>query len=212
MMSMLTNSINKNHWYDGSFYDRLIAPNQKFLFNQIIKSIEPNSSIIDVGCGTGFFSFSAKEKAKSILGIDLSARNIDTARRKLAHQPHDKLRFLHANIEQIIASGEHFDYAVMTYVIHEVNENERIDLLRNISNVAEEIIIGDYLIPQPKTLSGLLTEVVEFIAGKEHYQNFKTYEATGGLAYLAAKADLKIEHEIKNTTNQIVTLKKSTKK
>ena len=49
---------NKNHWYDGWFYDTIIAPNQDKLFGQIEKLIEPKSSIIDVGCGTGRLAFS----------------------------------------------------------------------------------------------------------------------------------------------------------
>jgi hypothetical protein len=47
---------NKTHWYDGWFYDLLIAPNQDKLFQQIKNIIEPNKNIIDVGCGTGRFS------------------------------------------------------------------------------------------------------------------------------------------------------------
>lgn len=35
-------NINKNHWYDGWFYDLFIAPNQDRLFGQIIKLIEPS--------------------------------------------------------------------------------------------------------------------------------------------------------------------------
>ena len=58
---------NKNHWYDGWFYDRLIAPNQDRLFSEIKKIIEPNSSIIDVGCGTGRFSFSVSDKVAKVV-------------------------------------------------------------------------------------------------------------------------------------------------
>ena len=34
---------NKDHWYDGWFYDNFIAPNQDRLFGQIKNLIEPNS-------------------------------------------------------------------------------------------------------------------------------------------------------------------------
>ena len=48
---------NKNHWYDGLFYDKIIAPNQDRAF-QIVKSlINKNSSVLDVGCGTGRLAF-----------------------------------------------------------------------------------------------------------------------------------------------------------
>ena len=64
----------KNHWYDGWFYDKMIAPNQDRIFREIKKVIEPNSTIIDVGCGTGRFSFSIADKVNSVAGIDFQVR------------------------------------------------------------------------------------------------------------------------------------------
>ena len=202
--------VNKYHWYDGGFYDRFIAPNQRELFAQIIKLIERESNIIDVGCGTGFFSFSIADKSKTVLGIDLSKRNITKANQNLRKQPTDKLSFRNAYLHDIISEDKkYFDYAVMTYVIHEVNEEDRIPLLNEIAQVADKIIIGDYLIPCPGDFSGRIVKTVEFIAGREHYRNFRTYEANGGIQYLADKAGLSIQRDIKNHTNQIVVLSKN---
>lgn len=63
---------NKYHWYDGWFYDTFIAPNQDKLFSQIKELIESDSTIIDIGCGTGRLEFTLADKCKSVLGIDLS--------------------------------------------------------------------------------------------------------------------------------------------
>jgi ubiquinone/menaquinone biosynthesis C-methylase UbiE len=60
---------NKNHWYDGWFYDKLIAPNQDQLFGQIKNLVDSDSIIIDVGCGTGRLAFGLADKCKSVLGI-----------------------------------------------------------------------------------------------------------------------------------------------
>jgi len=94
----------------------------------------------------------------------------------------------------------------LTYVIHEVNEEERIPLLKEIAQVADKIIIGDYLIPCPNDLAGKIVKTVEFIAGRDHYRNFLTYETNGGIQYLADKAGLSIMKEIKNHTNHIAVL------
>ena len=202
--------VNKYHWYDGGFYDRFIAPNQRELFMQIIELIEPESNIIDVGCGTGFFSFSVADKCKTVLGIDLSARNINKANQNLEKKPNAKLSFRNAYLKDIVSQEKkHFDYAVMTYVIHEVNEEGRIPLLNEIAQVADKIIIGDYLIPCPNDFAGKIVKTVEFIAGTEHYWNFRTYEANGGIQYLADKAGLSILKEIKNHTNHIAVLSKN---
>ena len=202
---------NKDHWYDGWFYDTFIAPNQDKLFGQIKNLIEPNSNIIDVGCGTGRFSFSVSDKCKSVLGIDLSTRNIERANLILSENPNDKISFQHKNISEITSGGkEHFDYAVMTYVIHEVDEEKRVNLLKEIAQVADKIIIGDYLVPKPKGFWSGLNEIVEFVAGSEHYRNYKNYNANGGIYYLANKAGFKIITEIKNhpSTGHLVLLMK----
>ena len=153
--------------------------------------------------------FTLGDSCKSVLGIDLSKRNIDRANLTLLDHPNEKISFKHNNLSEITKEGQtHFDYAVLTYVIHEVNEDERINLLKEIAMVADKIIIGDYLVPRPKGFEGFLSEVIEFIAGAEHYRNFKSYVAKGGIHYLADKAGLKIIEEISNQplSNHIVIL------
>ena len=202
---------NKYHWYDGWFYDTLIAPNQDKLFGQIKNLIEPQSTIIDVGCGTGRLEFALADKCKSVLGIDLSERNICRAQQTLHQHPNHNISFHHRNLIEIIGDGEaHFDIAILTFVIHEVDEEDRIDLLTELASVADKIIVGDYLVPRLKGFGSFLSEVIEFIAGAEHYRNFKSYVANGGIYHLVNQAGLKILTEISNhpLTNHIVILAK----
>ncbi|GAB4286594.1 MAG: hypothetical protein Kow0098_01990 [Ignavibacteriaceae bacterium] len=188
---------NKYHWYDGWFYDKFIAPHQDKLFSQIISLIKPDSVVIDVGCGTGRFSFLAAEKCKSVLGIDISKRNIERANRNLEQNPNSKISFQHTALNQLI-SKKHFDYAVLTYVIHEIDEHERINLLKDMSGIADNVIIGDYLYSNKNGLLNLLNEVVEFAAGKNHYKNYKNFMANGGIKGIVGKSNLKIIDEYKD--------------
>jgi len=200
---------NKTHWYDGWFYDRFIAPNQDRLFGQIKNLIEPDSKVIDVGCGTGRFSFSIADKSKFVLGIDISKRNIDKAKQNLLQNPHNKISFQHTALNQIITK-DHYDYAVSTYVIHEVDEEERINLLRDMSEAADKVIIGDYLYPNKSGLWSILNEMVEFAAGRNHYKNYKNFMANGGIKKIASEAGLKIiaENKDKPLTSHLVILSK----
>lgn len=204
----MNHSLNKKHWYDGWFYDFFIAPNQDRLFSQIKEIIEPASSVIDVGCGTGRFSFFIADNVSKVVGIDLSQKNIKKANDKLSKNPNDKISFFHTDINYIISSKQKFDYAVMTYVIHEVDEEKRVELLKHISQAANKIVIGDYLVPKQDGFWSMLNEVVEFLAGSEHYTNYKNYVRNGGIKYLAEKADLRIIKEIKNKplTSHLVVL------
>ncbi|MGE5430182.1 MAG: class I SAM-dependent methyltransferase [Syntrophomonadaceae bacterium] len=191
-------AINKKHWYDGWFYDRFIAKHQDELFHQIIEVIEPDKNVIDVGCGTGRFSFLAAHKCRSVLGIDLSERNIQRAQHTLSERPEGKISFMHKSVSEVISEAHgHFDYAVLTFVIHEVDESERIKLLNEIFLFADKIIIGDYLVPQPHGLIRRVNQAVEFLAGKEHYDNFKNFAAGGGILGLVKKGGFKAERDIK---------------
>jgi SAM-dependent methyltransferase len=200
---------NKNHWYDGWFYDSFIAPNQDKLFADIKSLIESGSKVIDVGCGTGRLAFALADKCKSVLGIDLSKRNIDRAQLNLIQRPESKITFNHNNLAEIIQDGQaNFDYAVLSYVIHEVDENERISLLNELAQLSDKILVADYLVPRPQSIGNFLSQIIEFIAGRDHYKNYKSYVANGGVHYLADKAGLKIVYTYQYYNNYIMILTK----
>jgi SAM-dependent methyltransferase len=201
----------KHHWYDGWFYDKIIAPNQDKLFDQIKNIIEQGSSVLDIGCGTGRLAFKIADRCRSVSGIDLSASNIRRALLTLRRKPDPKISFKHIDLSEIKNSDTpFFDYAVFTYVIHEVDETERISLLIDAARLSQKIIIGDYSVPGPTGIAGWISETIEFIAGRAHYRNYKSYMKNGGIYYLADKAGLKIVAETINhiSTNHIVVLVK----
>ncbi len=202
---------NKDHWYDGWFYDRIIAPNQDQLFDQIRDLIDPQSTVIDVGCGTGRLAFALGHHCESVLGIDLSMRNIVRAHKMLKRKPNDKISFRHihaSDADQV--GGKPFDYAILTYVIHEVNKEERIKLLKDVLLVADRIIIGDYLFPRPEGVPGIMSKTIEYLAGKEHYRNYRTYMSDGGIHHLARESGLRIIAEVKSrrSVDQLVVFAK----
>lgn len=202
---------NKDHWYDGWFYDKFIAPNQDKSFSQLKNFIEEDSTLLDVGCGTGRLAFLISDKCKRIVGIDLSLRNIVVAKKNLLRNPTSNIEFRHASIESILKKNyAEFDYSVLSYVIHEVAKEERNELLSSLLKISPKIILVDYLVPRPNSLWSLLNEIVEFVAGKEHYKNFRTYVDGNGLLGLVEQNQLIIHKEIKNypTTSHLVVLTK----
>ncbi len=93
----------------------------------------------------------------------------------------------------------HYDYAVLSYVIHEINEPERVDVLKLLSGIADKIIVIDYLVPRPNGFINIINGIVEFVAGIEHYKNFKSYVSNNGIRGLAEQSGLKIIKEISNS-------------
>ncbi len=200
----------KKHWYDGKFYDKLIAPNLLNMAEVIASMIDHKSSVIDVGCGTGWFCFYISDKCKNVTGLDLSSKNINTAKAKLSSRKASNINFIHGSAIRLSElTDKKFDYAVITYMIHELDEDERENVLRNVKEVADKIIIGDYIVPQPKSFIGLLNIAAEIAAGKNHYENYKSFQKEGGLKTLAEKNNFKIIREVKNSppSSHIVLLK-----
>ncbi len=202
---------NKNHWYDGIFYDVVIAPNQDKSFSHVKNIIEPNSTLIDVGCGTGRLAFQIADKCRKVDALDLSQRNIELANKKLAKNSKNNIQFIHADVlSHLNGTNQKYDYAVLSYVIHEIDESLRNQILIELSRAAEKIIVIDYLAPRTKGMWSLLNEIIEYVAGREHYSNFKTFIAGNGIIGLSEKTGLKIVNEIKNSpsTSHIVVLSK----
>lgn len=190
---------NKDHWYDGLFYDFVIAPNQDKSFSLVRNIIEPNTTLLDVGCGTGRLAFQIADKCSQVDAIDLSKRNIEHANKKLNKNPNSNIKFIHADVlNHLTENNSKYDYAVLSYVIHEIDESLRENILIALSSSASNIILIDYLTPRTKGIWSFLNEIVEYAAGKEHYSNFKTYVAQNGIKGLSERTGLKILHEVKN--------------
>ena len=78
-------------WYDSisKSYDELYAAEQQIKFSKIFDSvtISKDCNILDIGCGTGEFAIRAiKEgiKMKYYIGIDISSRLAEIAKRKIS--------------------------------------------------------------------------------------------------------------------------------
>lgn len=205
----MMNILNKRHWYDGWIYDRMIAPNQRVPFNKIKTMIQAGSTVIDIGCGTGRMAFSIADKCSYVHAIDLSLKNIKTAATTLDALNISNIGFHHSDLNSFInAHRIHFDYAVLSYVIHELNSSERVAILRTASNIADLVIVSDH-IPETTFIAGLIREIVEFGAGPDHYRSYRNYITEGGLFPLADKCGLAIlKEELHNAHLHIAVLKK----
>ncbi|MCL5021022.1 MAG: class I SAM-dependent methyltransferase [Bacteroidetes bacterium] len=192
-------ALNKNHWYDGWFYERFIAPNQDDVFILVDSLIEDGASVLDVGTGTGRLLLKLADKCSRVYGIDLSTRNVERAREGVRRHSLANVSVHHADIEDLFGLDTIlYDYAVLSYVIHEIDLPKREEILLDLSAHARTIIVVDYAWPRPNVLLGAFNEVVEFTAGMDHYRNFKSFMANKGLPGLVERTGLRLLNEVKN--------------
>ncbi len=187
----------KKHWYDGFFYDRIVAPHQDLIFRMFKALIPKDSSLLDVGCGTGRLEFQLASHCSEAVGLDLSSLNIKYANNHLKEFGFENVSFIHGSVLRLEElTDKHFDFALTSYVLHEMPPEMRIAALKKMKEFADKIIIGDYRVPQTKGFWKYGVTLVEFSAGPDHFKNFRHFIRTGGVENLAKEAKLTITKRI----------------
>ena len=196
----------KTNWYDGWIFANFVDVMTETVLNlnkTVRKYIADNTDVLDIGCGTGSLAISLSDKCKSVKGIDVSPRMIRYA------QKHNKLSNVEFSLVQkkIILSGvfkQKFDYAILKMVLHEIPEEERINLINEAKNISNQMIIFDWVAPQPK-YAGINTLIAEISALREHFMNFRQWQIKGGLDGFLKRHGLKVVQEelFKNKTGKI---------
>jgi len=189
-------TLDKKHWYDGWFYAIFVDPWEKEIGETISNFIENDSTVIDIGCGTGAIVFRLAKKCKRVVGIELSLKMIQYANKQKEKGNYPNVEFIHAdaaNLSEII--HQRFDYATTSLVIHEMTVNDRLKAINEMKSIAENIIIADYIAPQPKNLWGISNILSEIFAGIDHYRNYRSFIARKGIDNLLFTCGLNIEQE-----------------
>ncbi len=189
----------KKHWYDGKLYNYIIDPSTGGTRRIISSLIENDSRVIDIGCGTGSLAFYLSRKCRYVLGVELSKRMVDYANSMKEEKDISNVKFLNGDARRISElTKERFDYAVFSLSLHEMKSDTRAKALEEIKRVADKLIIYDYLVKEKTSFQGILNSIIEFIAGRDHFENYKTFLKENGIFGLLGKNGFEIEKTIIN--------------
>ncbi len=182
-------------WYDGWIFMKLFDPINRF-FKPVSGLMEEGSSAIDIGCGTGSLALKLSKVCSHVTGIDISSRMISTAIKRKEKTGSNNVDFIHLNAAKLSDEIKRkYDYAIFSFVLHEMPEYIRNDIIEEAKKIAAEIIINDFVSPMPDNIYRKVMQFVEFTAGVNHYRNFKSWIKLGGIDGFAGINNLKTENE-----------------
>lgn len=172
-------------------YKWLIDPLLAGLNRNVLALVKPGDQVIDIACGHGTLSLEMARKVRTVAGIDLSGVAIAAARRTARRRGIDNVSFVKADAADLSAySDKTFDLAVTTMAIHQFNSTLTVEVLLEMKRVARNIIIADYNHAMRRHWGSHLVIIIERIAGREHYRNFRYFMQQGGISYFAQQSGL----------------------
>ena len=182
----------------SNWYDVIIEPLIHGIKTVGLKMypVHEDMNVLDVGCGTGTLLSLYQGYTNNIYGIDLSPSMIHIAGKKLGEKA--KLRV--GSATNMAFRNDQFDLITCCLLLHEVSKRNRIGILKEVKRVLRQdgrILLIDYHPGPNNKLKGFyakpLITTIEFLAGREHYRNFRHFLGTGGLPGLIERMDLIIE-------------------
>jgi ubiquinone/menaquinone biosynthesis C-methylase UbiE len=172
----------RRHWYDGWFYAFFIDSRLNVFRDRIFRFVTAESCVLDIGCGTGGFTLQLSHRCAHVTGIDISQKQIQVAKKRLERNDITNVDFLHADASDLSGlTNRTYDCAIFSFVIHEMSHEKRLDVLNSVAKVASQLVILDYNTPHPFSFYGISTRIIELLAGRDHFTNFKDYLNRNGI-------------------------------
>ncbi|HDK25990.1 MAG TPA: class I SAM-dependent methyltransferase [Candidatus Atribacteria bacterium] len=175
--------------YDPIFHLPL-KPIRIAVMNELLKYKE--KKILDLCCGTGNqFKLLSKHGFKNLYCLDISGSMLEIAKRsdfsiKIYNEDATKTSFEDAL----------FDVVIISFAIHEKDRNTQKALINEAYRIIKKdglMLVVDYVFDNKTTKLGrIAVNIIEGIAGGEHYINFKNYIQNKGLLSLIKKDKFKL--------------------
>lgn len=185
----------KNDFYAGYLYNKFFDPLTLRMRDLISTYIPKGTTVIDIGCGTGYQLFKLASKIEKGVGVDLADRMILFAQGEQKKKKLDNLTFhLASAVDLSEFDDDEFDLATMTLVLHELDQPLQVSALKEMARVSRRQVIADWRV-SPGLYRSAPMYFVEMTAGKSHYHSFRSYIRMNGVPGLCQKSGVRIIKE-----------------
>ena len=179
-------------------YSALIDPLLRDIriFTPRFSGMKKGDRILDICCGTGDQVFYYERIGAIVAGIDLNPKMIGMAQKWQRKYGSENSYFQAADATDLPFEDLVFDFTSISLALHEIERDKRNRVISEMKRVTKKdgfLIFIDFQVPLPKKLISYFIKAIEYSAGKDHYQGFKSYLQEGGLPVLLAKNKLKAE-------------------
>jgi ubiquinone/menaquinone biosynthesis C-methylase UbiE len=153
-------------------------------------------SVLDIGCGTGTHLSIYRQAGCRVYGIDLSPAMLAVAQSKLAEEAGLCL----GDGSRMPFTGESFDLITAMLAFHEMPALTRYPIISEARRVMKKdgrFLVIDYRPGPVRFPAGWLYRAVitgvEFLAGGEHFSNYRTFMSNAGLVPLLDRSGLVVD-------------------
>jgi len=189
--------MNTENAFTAKIYDPILYFALKNIRQDIIRLI-PNryARILDLCCGTGDQLKKLSDAGfNHLTGVDLSTEMLKVARKgnKIAN-------ILESDVQHTGLPDASFDIIIISFAVHEkparIQKNMLAEAKRLLAPEGQLILVDFSLDDQAKMISKIAAGMIERLAGKEHYRNFKAYVNKGGMVPVI-QSRFKIQKQIR---------------
>ncbi len=175
--------------YDPIFY-LAIKPIRIAVMNELLKYKE--KIILDLCCGTGNqIKLLSKHGFRNLYCLDISDSMLEIAKRS-----DFSIKIYNEDATKTSFDNTSFDVVIISFAIHEKDRNTQQALINEAYRIIKKdglMFVVDYVFDNKTTKFGrILISIIERIAGREHYRNFKNYIQNEGLLSLIKKDKFKL--------------------
>ncbi|MEA3454297.1 MAG: class I SAM-dependent methyltransferase [Candidatus Caldatribacteriota bacterium] len=183
-----------NYGFTAKIYDPIFYLPLKSIriavMNELLKYKE--KVILDLCCGTGNqLNLLSKHGFRNLYCLDISDSMLEIVKRS-----NSSIKIYNENAIKTSFNNASFDVVIISFAIHEKDRNTQQALIDEAYRIIKKdgfMLVVDYVFDNKTTKFGrIVINIIERIAGGEHYINFKSYIQNDGLLSLIEKDKFKL--------------------